>query len=164
VPGIEPGTSSLSGTRSNQLSYTPYFARRLRLALRRASPDPQPACHPKPKSALGGRRAKDGGGNRARTGGPELAKLVLYQLSYAPCFVPVSRFIAGPARCVHPPVCPPTTQAPIPQRRPKRARGRITLAAHCSEIVRGSSLVLLCGETRRHFGPGAVRFARHALV
>ena len=23
VPGIEPGTSSLSGTRSNQLSYTP---------------------------------------------------------------------------------------------------------------------------------------------
>ena len=49
VPGIEPGTSSLSGTRSNQLSYTP-------------------------KS----------GGNRVRTGDPELAKLVLYQLSYAP--------------------------------------------------------------------------------
>jgi hypothetical protein len=24
VPGIEPGTLSLSGTRSNQLSYTPY--------------------------------------------------------------------------------------------------------------------------------------------
>ena len=23
VPGVEPGTSSLSGTRSNQLSYTP---------------------------------------------------------------------------------------------------------------------------------------------
>jgi hypothetical protein len=38
VPGIEPGTSSLSGTRSNQLSYTPYFAHRLRLARRRASP------------------------------------------------------------------------------------------------------------------------------
>ena len=52
VPGIEPGTSSLSGTRSNQLSYTP-------------------------KS----------GGNRVRTGGPELAKLVLYQLSYAPITV-----------------------------------------------------------------------------
>ena len=52
VPGIEPGTSSLSGTRSNQLSYTP-------------------------KS----------GGNRVRTGGPELAKLVLYQLSYAPIAV-----------------------------------------------------------------------------
>ena len=30
VPGIEPGTSSLSGTRSNQLSYTP-IGRRLRL-------------------------------------------------------------------------------------------------------------------------------------
>ena len=26
VPGIEPGTSSLSGTRSNQLSYTPLKA------------------------------------------------------------------------------------------------------------------------------------------
>ena len=51
VPGFEPGTSSLSGTRSNQLSYTP--------------------------SAYGG-------GNRVRTGDPELAKLVLYQLSYAP--------------------------------------------------------------------------------
>jgi hypothetical protein len=24
VPGVEPGTSSLSGTRSNQLSYTPF--------------------------------------------------------------------------------------------------------------------------------------------
>ena len=33
VPGLEPGTSSLSGTRSNQLSYTPksrfWFSRRL---------------------------------------------------------------------------------------------------------------------------------------
>ena len=26
MPGVEPGTSSLSGTRSNQLSYTPFFA------------------------------------------------------------------------------------------------------------------------------------------
>ena len=26
VPGLEPGTSSLSGTRSNQLSYTPLFS------------------------------------------------------------------------------------------------------------------------------------------
>ena len=26
VPGVEPGTSSLSGTRSNQLSYTPFCA------------------------------------------------------------------------------------------------------------------------------------------
>ncbi len=51
VPGIEPGTSSLSGTRSNQLSYTP---------------------------------GKDGGGSRSRTGDIQLAKLALYQLSYAP--------------------------------------------------------------------------------
>jgi hypothetical protein len=60
VPGIEPGTSSLSGTRSNQLSYTPafYLARR--------------------PSTL------HGGGSRARTGDIQLAKLALYQLSYAP--------------------------------------------------------------------------------
>ena len=58
VPGIEPGTSSLSGTRSNQLSYTP-------------------------KS----------GGNRVRTGDPELAKLVLYQLSYAPRPVETRRYV-----------------------------------------------------------------------
>ncbi len=33
VPGLEPGTSSLSGTRSNQLSYTPInkTVRRVRL-------------------------------------------------------------------------------------------------------------------------------------
>ena len=38
VTGVEPVTSSLSGTRSNQLSYTPCFARPFRLALRRTSP------------------------------------------------------------------------------------------------------------------------------
>ncbi len=83
VTGVEPVTSSLSGTRSNQLSYTPYFARRLRLALRRASPR-SAACHPQPKPAPRERGAKDGGGNRVRTGDPKLAKLVLCQLSYAP--------------------------------------------------------------------------------
>jgi hypothetical protein len=36
VPGIEPGTSSLSGTRSNQLSYTPAGIR----------PDDQPSISP----------------------------------------------------------------------------------------------------------------------
>ena len=51
VPGVEPGTSSLSGTRSNQLSYTP---------------------------------ASVGGGNGIRTRDFQLAKLALYQLSYAP--------------------------------------------------------------------------------
>ena len=62
VPGFEPGTSSLSGTRSNQLSYTPGT----------------PSSGPPIRSRLAG------GGNRVRTGDPELAKLVLYQLSYAP--------------------------------------------------------------------------------
>ena len=61
VPGIEPGTSSLSGTRSNQLSYTPASGNR------------------PPRPPTGG-----GGGSRARTGGIQLAKLALYQLSYAP--------------------------------------------------------------------------------
>lgn len=51
VTGIEPVTSSLSGTRSNQLSYTP-------------------GCV--------------GGGNGTRTRDIQLAKLALYQLSYAP--------------------------------------------------------------------------------
>ncbi len=52
VAGIGPATSSLSGTRSNQLSYTP-------------------GCD-------------DGGGNGIRTRDFQLAKLALYQLSYAP--------------------------------------------------------------------------------
>ena len=46
VPGFEPGTSSLSGTRSNQLSYTPF-------STKRASKD-KPlwlACHAKLKAA-----------------------------------------------------------------------------------------------------------------
>ena len=50
VPGFEPGTSSLSGTRSNQLSYTPFFAPK---ALRRASPFGL-ACHAKLKAANAG--------------------------------------------------------------------------------------------------------------
>ncbi len=80
VPGVEPGTSSLSGTRSNQLSYTPYCAPRLRRAFRRASPRGMSGAGFKCVNLA--RQA--GGGNRVRTGDPELAKLVLYQLSYAP--------------------------------------------------------------------------------
>ena len=60
VTGVEPVTSSLSGTRSNQLSYTP-------------------GCV--------------GGGNGTRTRDFQLAKLALYQLSYAPWF-----FIPEPTR------------------------------------------------------------------
>ena len=58
VAGLEPATSALSGLRSNQLSYTP---KQLDAVLQQAY-----------------------GGNRVRTGDPELAKLVLCQLSYAP--------------------------------------------------------------------------------
>ncbi len=61
VPGLEPGTSALSGLRSNQLSYTPNLV-----------------CLP--SKAL----AKNGGGRRARTDDILLAKQVLYQLSYTP--------------------------------------------------------------------------------
>ena len=61
VPGVEPGTSSLSGTRSNQLSYTPFKVgggRRVRtddiqlakLALYQLSYTPS-AVRPAPKTA-----------------------------------------------------------------------------------------------------------------
>ena len=74
VPGVEPGTSSLSGMRSNQLSYTPVgFQSQITANARAGLPSTTPASLP----------AKGGGGNRVRTGDPELAKLVLYQLSYA---------------------------------------------------------------------------------
>ena len=60
VPGVEPGTSSLSGTRSNQLSYTPFFA-----PLRGASKGKpvwllQMACHEQARRAAGA----SSGGNR----------------------------------------------------------------------------------------------------
>ena len=48
----------------------------------RLSPAP-PALAKRPPCGLG---AKAGGGNRVRTGDPELAKLVLCQLSYAPFY------------------------------------------------------------------------------
>ena len=62
VPGVEPGTSSLSGTRSNQLSYPP-----------------APPRAPPPRAL-----SRGGGGSRGRTGDIQLAKLALCQLSYAP--------------------------------------------------------------------------------
>ena len=76
VPGIEPGTSSLSGTRSNQLSYTPVKL----------------PCPPSPRLRRGTPRriAAKSGGNRVRTGDLMLAKHVLYQLSYAPRMAPRS--------------------------------------------------------------------------
>ena len=78
VPGIEPGTSSLSGMRSNQLSYTPdqapVFARTRLFALRLPNVVRASVRYP----------SRDGGGNRNRTGDLMLAKHVLYQLSYAP--------------------------------------------------------------------------------
>ncbi len=76
VAGIEPATSSLSGTRSNQLSYTPKKSSILdfRLPICILSNRKSTICH----------RKFLGGGNRVRTGDPELAKLVLCQLSYAP--------------------------------------------------------------------------------
>ena len=69
VTGIGPVTSSLSGTRSNQLSYTP------RLVASRQLPATSGDC----RAPRG-----DGGGSRTRTGDIQLAKLALYQLSYAP--------------------------------------------------------------------------------
>jgi hypothetical protein len=88
VPGVEPGTSSLSGTRSNQLSYTPYCPPRLCRAFCRTGSCGRNGANSTSPYA---RPTTNGGGNRDRTGDPELAKLVLYQLSYAP-----STFVAQP--------------------------------------------------------------------
>ena len=54
------------------------------------SPSSAPAWQP---SSLASLVAKAGGGNRVRTGDPELAKLVLYQLSYAPAQSPINALI-----------------------------------------------------------------------
>jgi hypothetical protein len=102
VPGVEPGTSSLSGTRSNQLSYTPFFTPR------------SGASKGKPfgyghwlamrcSRHFSGRQAKHGGGKGVRTPDPELAKLVLSQLSYAPkiCRLPLLDTAQMEARAFH---------------------------------------------------------------
>ena len=83
VTGIGPVTSSLSGTRSNQLSYTPSvfvksFPRCLvSSSLRRNNDETNARCN---------HATKHGGGSRTRTRDIQLAKLALYQLSYAPSF------------------------------------------------------------------------------
>ena len=51
VPGIEPGTSSLSGTRSNQLSYTP-----LKAIPKIETRTFVPEFHPVPRDGSGGNR------------------------------------------------------------------------------------------------------------
>ncbi len=81
MAGLEPATSSLSGTRSNQLSYTPVSrcaGSGPALSRGAANPLPGPAIPPAPRSLA------DGGGSRVRTGDIQLAKLALYQLSYTP--------------------------------------------------------------------------------
>ncbi len=76
VPGVEPGTSSLSGTRSNQLSYTPGGLPMSEFRFLISD------CNPQPLTFNPG--SESGGGSRIRTGGIGLAKAALYQLSYAP--------------------------------------------------------------------------------
>ncbi len=95
VPGIEPGTSSLSGTRSNQLSYTPDLPKSGMPSRSRRAPFPSDTGPPSQQAAYGWATfalamlvAKAGGGNRLRTGDLMLAKHVLYQLSYAPHMMP----------------------------------------------------------------------------
>ncbi len=93
VPGVEPGTSSLSGTRSNQLSYTPEQnlamacpgVVRGELQVRPGfTPSLRSGTSPWQASSSASPRTKPGGGKGVRTPDPELAKLVLFQLSYAP--------------------------------------------------------------------------------
>ena len=79
VPGVEPGTSSLSGTRSNQLSYTPKREIRIsNIEIRNMRFEFRISYIEFPARGAGG------GGKGVRTPDPELAKLVLFQLSYAP--------------------------------------------------------------------------------
>ena len=82
VAGIEPATSSLSGTRSTQLSYPPKKTSILRLPIADSFQSEIDNPH----------RKFLGGGNRVRTGDPELAKLVLCQLSYAPIRPPATLY------------------------------------------------------------------------
>ena len=79
VPGVEPGTSSLSGTRSNQLSYTPKREIRIsNIEIRNMRFRVSNFVHQFPARGAGG------GEQGVRTPDPELTKLVLFQLSYAP--------------------------------------------------------------------------------
>ena len=79
MPGVEPGTSSLSGTRSNQLSYTPKREIRIsNIEIRNMRFEFRISYIEFPARGAGG------GGKGVRTPDPELAKLVLFQLSYAP--------------------------------------------------------------------------------
>ena|GEM_PF-2876961 len=84
VTGIEPVTLSLSGTRSNRLSYTPDYAEASSGKPLESRPKRAARIHPPVTGSPAVALAKAGGGNRVRTGDPELAKLVLCQLSYAP--------------------------------------------------------------------------------
>ena len=106
VTGIEPVTSSLSGTRSNQLSYTPDLpcnglpSRSGERGSQSTAyvPSGTPARQPSRFAMLA---AKAGGGKGVRTPDPELAKLVLSQLSYAPNhrWAPIARSArSGPNR------------------------------------------------------------------
>ena len=85
VPGVEPGTSSLSGTRSNQLSYTPKKKSEFRISKYETTCfEFRISCFEFPARCAGG------GGKGVRTPDPELAKLVLSQLSYAPKIKPAT--------------------------------------------------------------------------
>ena len=109
VPGVGPGTSSLSGTRSNQLSYTPRGARGggsrtrtgdiqlAKLALYRLSYAPPPL-------GTGGARASGRADVRARPGGAPalLRKEVIQPLvpQRLPCydFIPITTHTLGGSR------------------------------------------------------------------
>ncbi len=88
LTGLEPVTLRLSSACSNQLSYRP--GERLRrqifesrwddFRLFRQSASARPLC----KSAIANRKSKIRGGKGIRTPDIQLAKLALYQLSYAP--------------------------------------------------------------------------------
>ena len=90
--GLEPPTSRLSGARSNQLSYEPFFivsclrggccfvSLPLRVGPQPFSSSGTPCCPQSGSSPS----ARPGGDERVRTAGLLLARQALYQLSYTP--------------------------------------------------------------------------------
>ena len=87
VPGLEPGTSSLSGTRSNQLSYTP----KLEFGFCPSSFHSSGSFVVIDSKWFTMRsfllKATNGGATGTRTLDIQLAKLALYQLSYSPRYI-----------------------------------------------------------------------------
>jgi hypothetical protein len=84
LTGLEPVTLRLSSACSNQLSYRPGYAAEPLIHLRFSIRFFGALGAHLLKSAIANRKSKINGGKGIRTPDFQLAKLALYQLSYAP--------------------------------------------------------------------------------